>query len=128
MELFMYGEDLELCARVAEEGLRLHYLSSEVIYHHEGAGSRKRGRDFAPLRQRAANFYFLQKHFGVLRAAAYRGAVLIGSGARLFGLALVSPLLLAMKRLDLEELSGLFARHGWLAVWAAGLRRQAIGS
>lgn len=126
--LFMYGEDLDMCARVAREGLRLHYLASETIYHHEGAGSTKRGPDFAPLRQRAANFYFLQKHFGEMRAAGYRGAVLLGSAARLFGLAMASPFLLAMKRFDWDELSGLFARHGRLAVWAAGIRRQAIGS
>ena len=109
-------------------GLCLHYLASEIIYHHEGAGSRKRGPDFAPLRQRAANFYFLRKHFGLLPAAGYTGAVLVGSSARLFAMALFSPLLVALGRFDRGELSRLFARSWKIGDLGRGTRRQAIGT
>jgi len=48
---FMYGEDLDLCARVKEQGLKVWYLPRTQIVHFKGKSSPKR-----PLRTRGA-FY-----------------------------------------------------------------------
>jgi len=120
--LFMYGEDLDLCCRVRREGLRLHYLASEVIYHHEGAASKKMGRSFAPLFQRAANYYFLQKNFGQAAALGYRGAVSIGSGARIVGALLLSPLWARRRGAGSQELLNFLAKHADLFLWSIGIK------
>jgi N-acetylglucosaminyl-diphospho-decaprenol L-rhamnosyltransferase len=123
--LFMYGEDVDLCARITRDGGRLHYLASEIIYHHEGSGSRKRGRDFAPIRQRAANYYFLTKHYGQGKALRYRAAVFIGSCARLAGVAAAAPALVMLGRQARERVALVLTRYGKLTLWATGLLRPA---
>jgi GT2 family glycosyltransferase len=120
--LFMYGEDLDLCCRVRREELALHYLASEVIYHHEGAASKKKGRSFAPLRQRAANYYFLQKNFGSAAAVGYRSAVSIGASARLVAALLCSPWWLLRRGATSQQLLNFLARHADLLLWSIGLK------
>lgn len=120
--LFMYGEDLDLSYRVAAQGLRLGYLASEVIYHHEGAASRKKGRSFAPLLQREANYYFLSKNFGQPMAVRYRCAVSIGSMARLVAALVVGPFWLLGRGFRSGDLFNLVARHGDLLLWSIGAK------
>ena len=119
---FMYGEDLDLCCRVRREGLRLRYLADEVVFHHEGAASRKRGRSFAPLFQRAANYYFLRKNFGRATAVAYRGAVWIGSGVRIVGAVVLVPWWVLRPGATRQDLPNFLARHADLFLWASGLK------
>jgi GT2 family glycosyltransferase len=121
--LFMYGEDVDLCCRIAASGLRLRYLAQEVVFHHEGAASRKKGPSFAPLRQRAANFYVLRKHFGAPRALAYRAAVWFGSAARMAGALLLGPILLLVGRVAPQQIKIFLQRHLGLLLWSVGLRR-----
>lgn len=118
---FMYGEDVDLCVRVAKTGARVHYLASEKIYHHEGSGSRKRGRDFAPMRQRNANCYVLEKHQGRGSAFRYRLAVFAGSCIRCASAAIVLPLTL-FHRPAYDRVLHAFQRYGNLALWAIKLR------
>jgi N-acetylglucosaminyl-diphospho-decaprenol L-rhamnosyltransferase len=119
--LFIYGEDLDLCCRVRRTGRSLHYLASEVIFHHEGASTQKKGRSFAPLRQRAANMYFLRKNFGIVRALSYRAAVMVGATCRVMGGIATLPWWLARRRTD--EWSAFVGRHTELLLWSLGLVR-----
>jgi len=120
--LFMYGEDLDLCCRIRREGLRLRYLASETIYHHEGSASRKRGRSFAPTRQRAANHYVLRKHFGRASALGYRAAVLVGSCVRLLGAIALSPLWALGRDTGRPALGAFIGRHADLFMWSIGVK------
>lgn len=120
--LFMYGEDLDLCCRVRRQGLQLHYLAGEVIYHYEGAASRKKGRSFAPLFQRAANYYFLQKNFGQAAALAYRGAVSIGSSARILVACLLLPWWLLRRGEKGAAFAAFLAKHTDLFLWSIGIK------
>lgn len=121
-ELFMYGEDLDLCFRVSQEGLALYYLASEVIFHHEGAASKKKGRSFAPVLQRAANYYFLRKNFGRTRAVAYRTAVLVGSGARLVAATLAIPLWILRRGPGQLAIPTFLGKYGDLFLWSIGVK------
>lgn len=120
--LFMYGEDLDLCCRVSHLGLRLRYLASEVIFHHEGAASKKKGRSFAPLFQRAANYYFLRKNFGRGRAIAYRTAVSVGTGVRLVAAALAVPAWAVRQKPSGQAMANFFGKHSDLFLWSVGLK------
>jgi GT2 family glycosyltransferase len=121
--LFMYGEDLDLCCRIRAQGLVLHYSASEVIYHHEGAASKKRGRSFAPLLQRAANHYFLHKNFGAGMAFAYRVAVSIGTAARLFAAGLLAPWWLLKGGQRRESFVNFMGKHADLFLWSVNAKQ-----
>ena len=120
--VFMYGEDLDLCCRVRQQGLKVGYLAEETIYHHEGAASRKRGRSFAPLRQRGANYYFLRKNLGAGAAVGYRAAVAVGAFARLCGAMLAAPVWTLRREEGLADWSEFVRRHGELVLWSVGLK------
>jgi len=120
---FMYGEDLDLCCRLRATGARLHYLAGETIVHHEGAASRKRGRGFAPLRQRAANYDVLRRNCGRRAALGYRAAVALGAGARVLGGALALPLWSARDRASRPDLPDFVVRHAELVLWSLGLKK-----
>ncbi|WP_084151250.1 glycosyltransferase family 2 protein [Azohydromonas australica] len=121
-QLFIYGEDLDLCCRISRQGLSLYYLATEAIYHHEGAASRKKGRSFAPLFQRAANYYFLRKHFGRAAAVGYRVAVTLGAGARVVLAGLLSPLWLLGHVSSRERFAAFLLKHVDVLLWSVGLR------
>lgn len=121
-QFFMYGEDIDLCCRVRRAGLPLRYLASEVVYHHEGAASRKRGRSFAPLFQRAANYDVLHRHFGPSAAWGYRAAVSIGSGARLVAALVLAPWWVARRGARRQELVNFVAKSADLLLWSIGLK------
>jgi GT2 family glycosyltransferase len=120
--LFMYGEDLDLCCRIHKHGLVLHYLAEERIYHHEGAASMKKGQGFAPLRQRAANFYFLQKNFGNWPARGYRVAVMVGTSVRILGAGVLSPLWWFRRTAQREQMLNFMRKHIDLFLWSVHLK------
>jgi GT2 family glycosyltransferase len=121
--LFIYGEDVDLCCRIAALGFTLRYMANETVFHHEGAASRKKGPDYAPLRQRAANHYVLAKHFGAPRALAYRGAVSLGSAARVGAGLAFGPVLLLLGRVGPAQAKRFLQRHVGLLLWSIGLQR-----
>jgi GT2 family glycosyltransferase len=122
--LFMYGEDLDLCRRIQLLGYRLRYLASEIIVHHEGAGSRKRGSHFAWILQRQSNYYFLKKHAGSLPATAYRAAVSVGSAFRLCVAAALMPLLSMTPARHRIGVRDFFSRHVALLLWSLHLDKM----
>lgn len=120
--LFMYGEDLDICWALRNQGAMLYYLASETIYHHEGAGSRKRGRSFAPLLQRQANCYFIGKRYGSMRALLYRTAVSMGSALRLCGAVLLFPLFFSRHKNAVDRSLLFLGKHCELFLWSIGLK------
>jgi GT2 family glycosyltransferase len=120
--VFMYGEDLDLCCRVRQQGLKVGYLADETIFHHEGAASRKRGRNFAALRQRGANYFFLRKNLGAGAAIGYRAAVAVGAFARLCGALLAAPFWALRRGEGFGSWTEFVRRHGELVLWSLGLK------
>jgi hypothetical protein len=121
--VFMYGEDLDLCCRVQALGLLVGYVADESIFHLEGAASRKRGSDFAPMRQRSANHFFLRKNLGAGAARGYRAAVALGAFARLCGALLATPVWTLAHEDGPASWAGFVRRHAALVAWSIGLRR-----
>lgn len=118
---FMYAEDVDLCYRIKKQSWKIYYLAEESIFHHEGASSKKRSnRHFAALMQRASNYYFLNKHFGHVRALEFKIAVGIGSIIRLVTLIFITPFLILTKseKVNLD----IFGKYFTLFLWSIGLR------
>lgn len=96
--IFMYSEDLDLCFQILKEGWKIHYLSTEIIVHHEGASAKlKRNRNFASLRQKSSNYYFFRKNYGALKAVQFRMVVFAGTFFRLALMILAFPFFIVKK-------------------------------
>jgi GT2 family glycosyltransferase len=71
--LWLFFNDVDLCARIAARGDRLRYIASAVVQHVGGA-STSRFADFVPQWQ-ADRLRYYRKHFGPLGALCAKTAV-----------------------------------------------------
>lgn len=120
--LFMYSEDVDLCYRVLLKGFKIFFLSTETIIHYEGSSSDKRtDKHFAVVRKKECDYYFLLKHFGVLKAKRYKIAVLAGSILR----ALVGILMYPASRAGLldHRSGGIIGKYSRLVMWSIGIEK-----
>lgn len=108
---FMYGEDIDLCHRIAQAGHRISYVPQTSIIHYKGESTKKDRLDYAILFNKAM-FQFFDKHYSsgyalwfkllVKSGILARGAVsylgtLVGRSAPLFAdLAALNALLLGL--------------------------------
>lgn len=118
---FMYAEDVDLCYRIKKQSWRIYYLAEYSIFHHEGGSSKQRSnRHFASVMQRTSNFYFINKHFGQIKAYEFRASVCVGSLVRLLALVVLVPFYVIYKpdRISTE----VFGKYLNLFLWSIGLR------
>jgi len=75
-ELSLYFNDVELCQRYLESGLRIRFLADLVVHHHEGASTSKRRKEFGdPLFERNRLAYY-RKRKGLLGSCFIRCSIL----------------------------------------------------
>lgn len=118
---FMYAEDVDLCYRIKKQSWRIYYLSEYSIFHHEGGSSKQRSnRHFASVMQRTSNYYFINKHFGRIKAYEFRASVCVGSFIRLLALAILVPVYIIYKPGKIS--TGVFGKYSNLFLWSIGLR------
>ena len=60
-EFFMYGEDLDWCYRIQQEGWKIYYVHSTQIIHYKGESTRRSGIDEIKTFYEAMHL-FVQKH------------------------------------------------------------------
>ncbi len=59
---FMYGEDIDLCYRIQQQGFKIFYLGTETIIHFKGESARKGSLNYVRIFYRAMNV-FVKKHY-----------------------------------------------------------------
>ncbi len=111
---FMYCEDVDLCVRARQIGLRVGYSPVATVLHYEGAGRPWIGR--AAL-QRTAHSYrlFTTKHYGAVATVGMGlglGLVFLARSVALFALSVAKPL----KRGLMLDKARAFASVGWQLV------------
>jgi N-acetylglucosaminyl-diphospho-decaprenol L-rhamnosyltransferase len=123
-DYFMYAEDIDLCYKLRQAGLRNYYFSGAHIIHH-GGGSSRQSSAFANAMLRESAWRYFRKYHGKLAAGSYRLSVLAVAGSRLALLSLGAPFLVLSGRRG-------FWSNGWLKwlsilSWAIGVfpKRQA---
>jgi hypothetical protein len=79
-EFFMYGEDLDLCFRIQEEGWRIMYLHTTSIIHYKGESTRRSAINEVKHFYEAMEI-FARKHYGSswLFLAFLRGGIYLRS-------------------------------------------------
>ncbi len=82
-EYFMYGEDRDLCFRLAQKGrLNLH-CPSALVTHFGGGSSSTRATGFAAMMSRESTMRFLARHRGRWSAMVYRILMAVSAILRL---------------------------------------------
>ncbi len=118
---FMYAEDVDLCYRIKNDGWKLYYLSTEKIYHIEGASSKKSSQKyFSAIAQRESNYYYFLKHFGVIQAKAYKTIIFFGSLFRLFVIRLLN---LGNHGTAAQNREFVFLKYVNLLLWSLGRKK-----
>jgi GT2 family glycosyltransferase len=92
-EYFMYGEDVDLCTRIRNLGLRVLHTPSAEVVHHGGGSSKRQISGFATVQMRAANYLLIKRHSGRARAMMYRLLQAVSAVLRIMVVAPVYPLL-----------------------------------
>lgn len=92
-DYFMYGEDLDLCARIRAAGFRVCYDPTHTVTHYGGASSSRQPSEFSCLWQFRANSRFIDRNLGSLQATFYRFAFVMGMTTRLIMVLLFFPFL-----------------------------------
>jgi len=125
-KIFMYSEDLDLCYKILKEGFSIYYLSTEAIMHYEGASSKKRSSNFAPLLQKQSNYYFISKNYGDFQARCFRMATFAGS---LFRILITVPLFIAaesgMMNKDIDP-SNILDKYINILLWSIRIKTLPI--
>ncbi|NBC25189.1 MAG: glycosyltransferase [Bacteroidetes bacterium] len=82
-DFFMYGEDIDLCFRLAEKGFQNYYLASSSIIHFKGESTSKGSLKYIKTFYRAMSIYagkHYNKHFLALMSFFIQGAIYARAG------------------------------------------------
>lgn len=117
-EFFMYGEDMDLCAKVRRLGLRNLHVPTATVVHHGGGSSATQVSQFATVMMRHAGHTYMRLNHGRFTAAWYRVLQFISALIRL-GLVLPAGGVLRGHR----RVKACAAAQKWLCVlrWALGM-------
>ncbi|MBI1178616.1 glycosyltransferase [bacterium] len=116
-EFFMYGEDMDLCAKVRRLGLTNVYVPDAVVVHHGSGSSNTQVSQFATVMMRVAGDTYMRLNHGPATALLYRLLQAVSALVRLC-LLLPASLLLAGER----RVAARVAVQKWWYVlrWSAG--------
>jgi len=123
---FMYGEDLDLCARIAAAGGRNLYAHDAVIVHHGGGSSRQVPGAFSIVTMCESVALLIRRLRGPGSARAYRATMSLVAGARLGALLVAAPLWVV--RSGTARWSGACRKWWTVLRWTLGLhpRNRAV--
>jgi hypothetical protein len=119
-DYFMYGEDVDLCYKIQQEGSKCYYVSHANVVHHCGrSSSSKPEKNFSAVMMRESRLKFMRKTKGELYASAYRSSTALVAVFRL--LALGAAFLLTAGRVRRNSIQAAFAKWVSILRWAVGL-------
>jgi GT2 family glycosyltransferase len=121
-QYFMYGEDIDLCAKVRKAGLKIYYEPRAEVIHHGGGSSRKQFSKFSVVLTRVAVVSYLKSHHSLLGVWSYRALMALSALLRI--MTLLSLSLLPFKNCEANHLDSL---QKWIAIlkWSFGGERWA---
>jgi len=121
-DYFMYGEDMDLCARIERLGLRVYHVPAAEVLHHGGGCSARETSRFSAVLLRESTFRFISTHRGRFAAIRYRVLIGLSAGVRIVVTGCLLPLVWSARRASLAATCS-----KWVAVlrWCLGMERWA---
>lgn len=80
---YMYGEDLDLCARTRYVGLRILHVSTSDVVHHGSGSTSKQLSHFGTVMMRESSETYMRLHYGGIAACRYRVLQAVSAVVRL---------------------------------------------
>ncbi len=122
-EFFMYGEDVDLCFKVRQLGLKLYFAPNANVVHHGGKSTANQYRKFPVVVMQEADLRVIRKWRGPRAAACYR---LLQGLSALTRLPLLVCWTLARPRRGWWQAGGASVLKWWAVLrWSAGLEKWA---
>lgn len=90
-EFFIYGEDMDICAKVRRAQLKVYHVPQAVVTHHGGGSSSRHGSQFSTVMLRVAGEIYMRRNHGSGVALCHRLLQITSAVARL---AVLMPALL----------------------------------
>lgn len=84
---FMYGEDLDLCARVRAAGRKVYHVPGAEVIHHGGGSSAGTFSKFSTVLMRQSVYRVIRSHQGRIAAGSYRLLMALSAFVRVLLLA-----------------------------------------
>lgn len=126
-QYFMYSEDLDLCYRVYQMGLKAYCVGDAHVIHYGGGSTRRHaGNQWSAIMQAKAMSKFCQTTHGHVYASVFRAAMGLAAVCRLLFIAIF--LALGTFAWDEEVLHARFAKWAAILKWAVGLEKVVAGS
>jgi N-acetylglucosaminyl-diphospho-decaprenol L-rhamnosyltransferase len=82
-QYFMYGEDMDLCARVRGAGKKIYHVPKSTVIHHGGGSSSTQASKFATVHFCQSVYLYIRTHHGPFQARIYRTLFLLSAILRL---------------------------------------------
>jgi GT2 family glycosyltransferase len=123
---FMYGEDVDLCRRIHEDGWKLYYLSEAEIIHLCGGASGKTISQFSTLMKCESISKLMGKYYGKKGLILYKLAIFSGSQIRLLILRFLKLLLSvtsSQSRLNYDESLN---KYKAMVKWSLNLQKPVV--
>ena len=119
-DYFMYSEDIDLCMKAKQKGLKVYFVGNAEVIHHGGGSSKKQDISlFGAVQMRESIYRFLTKTKGKPYAYMYRTIICMVSICRIMAIALIVPLVILSK-----EKNGFYqSLRKWKGImrWSLGL-------
>lgn len=80
---FMYGEDIDLCAKIRSLGLKVYHVPKARVVHHGGGASASQPNELTTILQRSAGETYMRLHHGKFGAFNYRVLQALSALARI---------------------------------------------
>lgn len=116
-DYFMYGEDMDLCSKVQDLGLKIFHVPSAAIIHHGGGSSSDGSSTSSALLMRESVYLFIRTRHGLMSAFAYRCVMAASSVVRL---ALLAPAYLFVKSSLKNEYCASIRKWAATLLWSIG--------
>jgi len=91
-QFFMYGEDMDLCAKARRLGLKVVHIPGAQVVHHGGGSSSKQLSRFSAVMMRQAGETYMVLNHGAMTAWIYRGLQAASAVVRLLILLVMLPM------------------------------------
>ncbi len=114
-EYFMYGEDMDLCAKVRKLGLEVVFVPGASVIHHGGISSSQQESEFPTENMRVGWNIYMYRHYGAFAALRYRFLQMLSAAFRM--LFLIPACLFGPRPARVEARRSL-AKWGFVLRWA----------
>lgn len=117
-EFFMYGEDMDLCAKVRKQGFKVYHDPRAQVVHHGSGSSQLQINQFSTVMVRVAGVIYMRRNHGHFTAAFYRLLQGVSAAARISAV-LMAFLLLSGPRRAAARLT--LVKWWYVLRWAVGI-------